>query len=39
MSLDAIPKGGGFADGIKFLSDPKLMSNTLHAADECVKTV
>lgn len=39
MSLDAIPKGGGVADGIKFLSDRDLMSKTLRAADEWVKAV
>lgn len=37
VSLDAIPKGGGFADGIKFLSDREGMSKSLRAADEWVK--
>jgi hypothetical protein len=37
MSLDAIPKGGGFADGIKFLSDREGMAKSLRAADDWVK--
>lgn len=37
MSLDAIPKGGGIADGIKFLSDREGLSKSLRAADEWVK--
>jgi hypothetical protein len=37
MSLDAIPKGGGVADGIKFLSDRAGMVKSLHTADEWVK--
>ena len=36
MSLDAIPKGGGIADGIKFLSDRNGMVKSLHAADQWV---
>ena len=36
MSLDAIPAGGGVADGIKFLSDPAGISKSLRAADEWV---
>jgi hypothetical protein len=38
VSLDAIPKGGGVADGIKFLSSRELISKTIRAADEWVKT-
>lgn len=37
MSLDAIPAGGGVADGIKFLSDPSGISKSLRAADEWVR--
>ena len=36
MSLDAIPKGGGVADGIKFLCDRAGMVKSLHAADTWV---
>jgi len=37
MSLDAILKGGGVADGIKFLSDPALVKKTFRTASEWVK--
>lgn len=37
MSVDAIPAGGGLADGVKFLSDPKGIVATAKAATEWVQ--
>lgn len=34
MSMDAIPDGGGFADGIKFLSNPDAMKEGWRKAQE-----
>lgn len=34
MSIDAIPAGGGVADGIKFLSNPKGIAESFKAACE-----
>lgn len=39
MSLDAIPKGGGVTDGVKFLSNKNLMSKTLQSADRWTKDI
>lgn len=38
MSRDAIPPGGGFVDGIRFLSNPKEIVKIAKAAEEWVKT-
>lgn len=38
MSLDAIPKGGGFADGVKFLMDKERIVASSKAASEWVQT-
>ncbi len=37
MSLDAIPSGGGVADGLKFFMDKERISRTLREANEWVK--
>jgi hypothetical protein len=37
MSLDAIPSGGGVADGLKFFMDKEKISKTLREANEWVK--
>ena len=37
MSLDAIPSGGGVADGLKFFMDKERISKTIREADEWVK--
>lgn len=37
MSHDAIPDGGGIADGLKFLSDKTAISNGAKAAKEWVE--
>jgi hypothetical protein len=37
VSLDAIPKGGGVADGIKFLSDKNKIITTFRESHEWVK--
>jgi len=37
MSLDAIPSGGGVADGLKFLTDKEKISKTLREANEWAK--
>jgi hypothetical protein len=34
MSMDAIPSGGGFADGIKFLTNPDAMKGGWQKAQE-----
>jgi hypothetical protein len=39
VSMEAIPKGGGVADGLKFLTDKERISKTVHAADQWVKDV
>jgi hypothetical protein len=36
MATDAIPGGGGLADGIRFLSDPQGLSKAARAATEWV---
>lgn len=38
MSLDAIPKGGGVADGLKFLLDKERIVKAAREADEWVKS-
>lgn len=38
MSHDAIPSGGGLADGIGFLSDPKKISDGVKKATQWVET-
>jgi hypothetical protein len=37
MSLDAIPPGGGVADGLKFFTDKERISKTIRESDEWVK--
>ncbi len=37
MSLDAIPPGGGVADGLKFFTDKERISKTLRESNEWVK--
>ena len=37
MSLDAIPPGGGIADGLKFFTDKERISKTIRESDEWVK--
>jgi len=37
MSRDAIPDGGGFADGLSFLSNPERMAKAARAATEWVE--
>ena len=39
VSLDAIPRGGGFADGVKFLSDKDRIIKTMRDAHDWVKQV
>jgi hypothetical protein len=36
MSRDAIPDGGGFADGVKFLMDPQRVGKVAREATEWV---
>ncbi len=37
MSQQAVPAGGGLADGLKFLSDPKGVSDAARTATEWVE--
>jgi hypothetical protein len=36
MSMDAIPKGGGFADGLRFLSSPEKIAAAARSAETWV---
>lgn len=38
MSFDAIPRNGSFADGVRFLSDPKAVGQSARAATEWATT-